>query len=80
MPGGTPHRGEAPPRGVQLAQFEEEEEEEKDLVVNRGGVIIAAQGLNRSKAFKASSVSGQRRRAAASARKQSKVFDPGVRR
>jgi hypothetical protein len=66
--------------GAQLAQFEEEEEEEKDLVVNRGGVIIAAQGLNRSKAFKASSVSGQRRRAAASARKQSKVFDPGVRR
>ena len=66
--------------GAQLAQIEEEEEEEGDLVVNGGGVIIATQGLNRSKAFKASNASGQRRRAAASARKQSKVFDPGVKR
>ena len=68
--------------GVQLAQQEEnEEEEDVDLVVNGGGVITATQGrkANRSKALKASSAAGQRRRATASARKQSMVFDPGVR-
>ena len=68
--------------GAQLAQIEEEEEEvDVDLAVNGGGVITATQGrkANRSKALKASSAAGQRRRATASARKQSMVFDPGVR-
>eukprot|EP01048_Picozoa_sp_COSAG05_P014088 COSAG05_NODE_1564_length_4546_cov_8.210929_2_plen_255_part_00 len=75
---------EAAGYGAQLAQQveEDEDEEDVDLVVNGGGVITATQGrkANRSKAFKASSAAGQRRRATASARKQNKVFDPGIRR
>ena len=75
--------GEAVGYGAQLAQqVEDEDEEDVDLVVNGGGVITATQGrkANRSKAFKASSAAGQRRRATVSARKQNKVFDPGIRR
>ena len=66
--------------GTQLVEEEvEDEEEDADQLDKRGGVNKIAQGHARSKAVKATSVAGQRRRAVASARKQHKVFDPGVR-
>ena len=65
---------------IELVEEEvEDEEEDADQLDKRGGVNKIAQGHARSKAVKATSVAGQRRRAVASARKQHKVFDPGVR-
>ena len=66
--------------GTQLVEADEEKEEEGkvDRKGKRSGVNKTAQGQSSNKAFKATSIAGQRRRAPASARKQNMVFDPGV--